>query len=81
MENEELKEKVMLETTEDLIYRGEFVGIDDNFIQIRNPKCRKIGDKHEEVDLNLWDNDEDIIYNLNIKYVKWYCKYKKDIDK
>ena len=80
MENEKLKEKVMLETTEGLIYRGEFVGIDNNFIQIKNPKCRKRGDKDKEVDLTLWDNDEDIIYNLNIKYVKWYYKYKKDIN-
>lgn len=81
MENEKLKEKVMLETTEGLIYRGEFEGIDNNFIKIKNPKCHKTGDKDKEVDLTLWDNDEDIIYNLNIKYVKWYYKYKKGIDK
>lgn len=80
MENEELKDKVRLETTEHVIYYGEFVDIKDNFIQIKNPKYFKADGRQESaIDSTLWEKDKDIIYNLNMKYVIWYYKYKRDI--
>lgn len=72
--------KIRLETTEHIIYYGDFVEITDNFIQIKNPKYFKTGGKEESaIDSTLWEKDKNIVYNLNIKYVKWYYKYEKDI--